>query len=54
MKRVKEDEKDKLNGCVDPDSLNKAVVLLLAITLTITRPWFRLHEDSSGDLPVVG
>ena len=49
---------DKLNGCEDPGSLNKAVdllfqVLLLAITLTITRPWFRLYEDSSGDLHVV-
>ena len=43
-----------LNGCVEPDSFNMAVILLLAITLTITRPWFRLYEDSSGDLPVVG
>ena len=43
-----------LNGCAEPDSLNMAVILLLAITLTTTRPWLRLFEDSSGDLPVVG
>ena len=44
----------RLNVCLDPDSLYKAVSLLVAITLTITQPWFRLYEDSSGDLPVVG
>ena len=45
--------KISLMAAKNPDSLNKAVnlllVLLLAITLTITRPWFRLYEDSSGD-----
>ena len=43
---------DKLNGCVDPDSLNKAVdlllVLLLAIKLMKTRPWFRLYDLFRG------